>query len=273
MTSKDIVQVVVSDFHTSSNYALFLDREWHGTKEASHIPRGIQLKIRGQFEAYAEEVRQVRKGKQVRLVHNGDAVDGDHHHSGEVCTLNVLDQADIHIELMQDFQKRIGWQRGDEIYYTRGTQTHVNEFENYIGREMNAVPNGDFYVHDLLVLNSNGVTSWFAHHGPKKGDGANEGNAMRNWLKNVHFDAVLDGRPTPHIIYTAHVHTPAYSTFIWRKKMEYFTLHGIILPSWQAKTAYANQVAPVQVNRIGGVYQVIKSDGTVGMPRFCVMDT
>ena len=30
---RDVMRVVVSDFHSGSNYALFLDREWHGIKK------------------------------------------------------------------------------------------------------------------------------------------------------------------------------------------------------------------------------------------------
>lgn len=267
----DTIQVVLSDTHSGSNYALFLGREWHGTKEASHIARGKQVQIRKHFEQYASEVKQARKGKRVRLIHNGDAIDGDHHHSGDVCTLNTLDQADIHIELMQEFQKRIGWQRGDEIYYTRGTQSHVNEMENYIGREMNAIPNGDFYVHDLLKLKTNGVESWFTHHGKKRGEGANEGNPVRNWLKNIYFEALKDEDTIPDIVYTGHIHDPTYTTYIWRKKMEFFTMHGIILPSWQEKTVFGRMVAPVQLNKIGGIIHEIKADGTIRQPKFSIM--
>lgn len=272
MNSKDVIHVVVSDFHSGSNYALFLDRHWKGTKDANHHPSSKQIQIRKQFKNFCEEVKGIRKGKAVRLVHNGDAIDGDHHHSGDVCTLNVLDQADIHVELMEEMKKRIDWQRGDELYYTRGTQSHVNEMENYIGRETNAVSDGDFFVHDILKLKTNGVESWFVHHGKGRGEGANEGNSVRNWLRGIFFDALRDKSPIPDIIYTGHVHDPTYSTYIWREKMKFKAMHGIILPSWQMKTVYAHMVAPVSKNRIGGVYHEIKADGTISIPVFSVMD-
>lgn len=271
---KDVLQVVLSDTHSGSNYALFVGRNWQGTKENTHYPSAKQIKIRERFEIFADEVAQARNGKQVRLIHNGDALDGDHHHSGDVCTVNTLEQAEIHVEIMQEFQKRIGWQRGDEIYYTRGTQTHVNDMENWIGEQMNAVMDGEYYFHDLLKLETNGVMSWFVHHGPGAGVGPNEGNALRNWLRNIYFDALKDGLRPPDIVYSGHTHTPnwqpyAYRTsgFIWR------SMHGIILPSWQMKTAYAWQKAPVNKNRIGGVIHEIKADGTVTIPRFSVMES
>ncbi len=271
MKQNDELQIVLSDTHSGSNYALFLGRAWNGTKENTHTPRPNQDAIRAHFLKYAAEVKEARKGKKIKLIHNGDAIDGDHHQSGDVCTTNALDQADIHIEIMQEFQKLIGWQRGDELYYTRGTQTHVNQFENYIGREMNAQPCGDFYVHDLLELNTNGVLSQFVHHGPGAGAGANEGNTLRNWLKAIVIDAQKDNHKIADIIYTGHVHSPTYSAWQWRDGMTFKNIHGVILPSWQLKTSFAWQVASMNSNKIGGVIHEIKSDGTVCIPRFSVM--
>lgn len=269
---RDVMRVVVSDMHSGSNYALFLPREWHG-KNTSHIPRSKQTEIRKHFEKFCDEIASRRGDKKIELVHNGDATDGDHHHSGDVCTLNPLEQADIHIELMIELQRRIGWRRGDELYYTRGTQVHVNEFENYIGKELNAVPDGDFFVWDLLELQTNGTLSWFVHHGPGRGKGANEGNPLKAWLKNIYYDALNDRRRAPDIVYTGHVHDPTYNTHIYRQGMNFNTMHGVILPSWQMKTTYAHMVTPVSKNKIGGVYHDIKADGTISIPQFCVMDT
>ncbi len=239
--------------HSGSNFALFLNRAWQGRKTAVVSARSIQVKIREQFELFADEVRQARKGKTLEVIHNGDAIDGDHHASGDVCTQNELEQADIHIELMSELQKRIGWKAGDALYYTKGTPTHVKGYEEYIAKEMNAVPDGDFYAHNLLALETNGVLSWFVHHGKKKGEGANEGNGVRNWLKGIYFEALKDGRRAPDIVYTGHVHDPTYSSYVYREKMNFKVMHGIILPSWQAKTEYAHMVASVARNKIGGV--------------------
>ena len=269
---KDILQIVISDMHSGSNYALFVPGEWRG-KNTSHTASPAQKEIREHFCKFADEVLKERQGKRIRLVHNGDAIDGDHHNSGDVCTVLPLEQADIHIELMAELQKRIDWQAGDELYYTRGTDVHVNEFENYIGRELNAVSSGDFYSWNSLKLESNGIQSWFTHHGPAAGSGANEGNSMRNWLRGIYFDALKDGTRIPDIIYSGHVHNPTYSVFSHRQGMVFRNMHGIITPSWQLKTTYAWMKAPVSKNKIGGVYQTIKADGTISVPSFCIMVT
>lgn len=268
---KDTIHAVLSDLHSGSNHALFLDRSWSGTDENTHHPRGKQIEIRAQFEKYSELVRNARQGKKLRVIHNGDAIDGNHHQSGDVCTLNPFEQAEIHVEIMEGFKKLVDWQQGDEIYYTRGTKTHVEQAENSIGKMMNAVPDGEFYVWDFLPLVTNGVLSWFVHHGPGAGDGPNEGNAVRNWLRNIQINAGKDEDSVPDIVYTGHVHNPTYSTFVWRNKMNFKSMHGIITPSWQAKTSYAWMKAPVSKNKIGGVIQEIKADGTICVPQFSVM--
>jgi hypothetical protein len=268
----DTIQIGVADFHSGSNYALFLDRKWEG-KNTSHYPRSAQIEIRKRFEIFAAEIKKRRKDKRVIIVHNGDSIEGDHHHSGDVCTINPIEQADIHIELMSEFQKRIGWRAGDKIYYTRGTQVHVGEFENYIGEQMNAVPCGDNYVHNKLALETNGVLSWFVHHGPGAGVGANEGNALRNWMRGIYYDCLKDGSRVPDIIYSGHVHNPTYTPLGIRLRcFEFKNMHAVILPSWQNKTAYAWQKAPVQKNKIGGVIHEIKSDGTICIPVFSVSE-
>ena len=272
MKTKDILQVTVSDFHTGSNYALFVDRFWQGRKGNNHSPTSKQLRIREQFNIFLDDVKQARKGKAVKLVHNGDAIDGDHHNSADICSRNELEQAELHVELMNELQKRIGWRAGDELYYTRGTQTHVHDYENYISEQMNAVYNGDSPVFDLLKLRVNGRVTWYVHKGPNSGKGANEGNAVRNWLRNIYIDALKNGTEIPDNVYTAHFHSPTWSPFGARLKgFQFKTMNGVILPSWQMKTAYAHEVAPVDPNMIGGVMQEIKADGTITTPKFSVM--
>ena len=269
---KDIMQVIMSDMHSASVHALFLPGAWQGKDTQVQTATHEQKRIRKHFEEFAAEIRKVRKGKQVRIIHNGDAIDGDHHHSGDVCTLNQKDQSDIHVKLMTEFQERIDYQRGDEIYYVKGTDVHVTTMENYIGEQMNAVPDGDFYCHYSLEIVSNGRKSLFVHHGPSAGEGANEGNSIRNWLRNLYINKERDRKEPPDIVYTAHVHKPCYSTYVTRIKDEYKTIHGIITPSWQAKTKYAWEKVPMAVNKVGGTYQIITAEGVIAEPVFRVLD-
>jgi hypothetical protein len=272
LKATDTLHVVMSDMHTGSIYALTQAGAWQGQKTAIIHPTSRQQKIRKQFELYAAAVKDERKGIKVRLIIDGDNVDGIHHSSGDVFTSDPLEMADVNIQLISEFQKRINWQRGDELYIVKGTEIHTRDFENYIGEQLGAVMDGQFYAYELLQLNTNGVISWFTHHGPNAGDGHNEGNNMMNFLKRIYYNAIKNRTVIPDILYTAHVHNPTYSTFCWHDMNVFKTMHGIILPSWQLKTRYAHMVAPVSLNKIGGVSQRITADGVICVPKFYIMD-
>lgn len=269
MKPTDTLQVVISDTHTGSNGALFLSKFWQSGKTGiNHTPTSDQQRIRKQWDKFAAEIAKARKGKKVRLILDGDAVDGFHHGGTNLFSPDPLEHAEVHIEIMAQFQKTIGWQRGDELYYVKGTEVHTNDWEVYIGEQLNAVS-----VTDFLRLDTNGVINWFVHHGKGAGDGDAEGNALRNWLKAIRNNAMKDDSETPDIIYTGHVHQPTYSTYVYRKNgMNFKTIHGIILPSWQLKTRFAWKVAPLSKNRIGGVSQLITADGMICPPVFSVME-
>lgn len=269
MKPTDTLQVVISDTHACSNRALFLNRFWQSRKTGiNHKPTADQERIRVHWDRFADDIAKIRKGRKVRLIHDGDAIEGFHHSGHDICTPDVSEHAEIHLEIMTQFQKRIGWQRGDELYYVKGTEVHTNDWEVYIGEQLNAVS-----VTDFLRLDTNGAINWFVHHGKGAGDGDSEGNAVRNWLKAIRNNAMKDDSETPDIIYTGHVHQPTYSTYVYRSKgFTFKTIHGIILPSWQMKTRHAYKVAPVAKNKIGGVYQLITADGMICPPVFSVME-
>lgn len=129
-------------------------------------------------------------------------------------------------------------------------------------------------MHELLKLKTNGTVSWFAHHGPSIDKGANEGNALYNWMKSINIDALKEGEESPDVICTAHVHTPLWVPYgIRLKDFKFKQMHAIICPSWQAKTEFAWQVAAMQSNRVGLATQEITADGYIKIPDFHVMRT
>jgi hypothetical protein len=266
--SKDIDTIIVpvGDYHSGSNYALFVDRFWTGKNEMNRTPSPKQQAIRQQFETACEQIRKARKNKRVILVHNGDAIDGDHHNSSDVCTNQIDDQAQIHIELMEETKKRLGWQRGDKCYYTLGTDIHTGNSEYNIADKVNAE------ILPELRLPVNGRILHFVHHGPGAGDGANEGNPLRSWLRNNYYNSIKDHERPPDVIYSAHVHNPTMGVFEYRNEMEFGIMYGVITPPLQIKTRYGHQKAPVKKNKVGLAYQEIKADGTICIPVFSVAE-
>lgn len=270
MPNKDTLLVLLSDMHSGSNFALFPDRTVKLKGGGNHTPNSDQQLIYARWLKFIDEVSKERKGRKVILVNDGDAIEG-HHHKNTDAVRDIDDQCEIHIELMNQFQKGIGWQRGDALYYVRGTETHTTAKEEDLAEEMGAIQhaNGE-YIADHLELNINGRVAWFIHEGSTAGNGANEGNALRNWLRNVYFDALKDHEEPPDAVYSGHVHTPAYQVYIASDNGQPRMVHGIILPSWQKKTRFAYKVAPVAKNRIGGTMQLYTAGGDIRIPYWSV---
>ena len=235
--------------------------------KTNHMPNSEQVRIWEHFQYCAGVIAEVRKGKSIVLVHNGDAIDGNHHGTLQIAPRLPNEQKDIHVELMMHFQKRVGFTRGDRLYYTIGTEVHTGDIEHKIGEDLGAVETPDgVRAFDELLLEINGKRIQWTHHGPRAGDGPNRGNAFRNWLRNRFYDEINEGQVPPHFIITGHTHDPFWQIFIGRYQGEYFSVRGLISPSWQAKTRYAHSKAPLVKNKIGLQYFVVTKDGTISDP-------
>lgn len=273
---KDTLLVVLSDMHSGSSRALFPNRVVDFKSNGnSHHPNNQQELIYQHWKETGKKIKELRKNKTVVLVHNGDAIEGIHHGTREIAgAANHDEQTSLHVELMEDFKKMIDWQRGDKLYYVTGTETHVLDKESEIAKLAGAQQyDDDLYSCNLLEMTLSGHKVWFVHHGPGAGTGANEGNQMRNWLKGIYFEALKYNKIPPSIVITGHVHQPTYDNFVANDEGTYKLVHGVICPSWQAKTRYANQKAPVAVNKIGAVTFEIKADGEIKTPAFHVMES
>jgi hypothetical protein len=275
MKVQDTLLAVLSDLHTGSSTALF-PREGYTNSEGNHVlPNDKQKEIYPVFIRYAGEVAKARKGKRLIVVNLGDAIDGFHHGSMQESLFMEKDQCGAHVSLMQEFMQRVGFQKGDELHYVRGTEVHVKEAEHDIAKELGVAPIGKkMYVNEVLSLNINSAENVFVHHGKQRGAGQNEGNALRNFLRDIRSDREKDGLSRIDVLWSAHTHGHTYSTHIARERDgQFHTMHGIILPSWQAKTRFAYAKVPMVVNSVGGVYVNIGVDGAIGCPHFVVQNT
>jgi len=200
----------------------------------------------------AQELRKARARKKLIIVHNGDAIDGNHHGTPQLVTMLPEEQVKLHTELMKAFMSECGFSHAkDKIYYTFGTEVHVDSTEDGIGRQMRAQPNGNVNVFNELRIKVNGRRLWFVHHGPNAGRGVNQGNALRNWLRDIFEECKQENIAPPDFVVSSHVHKPYYTVHVGRMDQGYHMLHGMITPSWQAKTRYGYKVSPLQKNKIG----------------------
>lgn len=277
MNYQNTLLTTLSDMHSGGSTALFINRQWQDEYQ-NHTPTERQRRIYEVFEQCMEYAKAKRENKRLIVVHNGDAIEGLHHNSIQVAVMNKKSQAAIHTELMDTFLTAASFDRdrGDRLFYVRGTEVHVEDMENDIAADLGAEPKDPatgVFVYDHLELNVNGRKVWYVHHGKDRGKGANEGNTLRNWLRDIKYDCEKVGVEPPDLIFSGHTHTPGYNTFVYRKGDGFNVLHGVICPSWQEKTRYGYKVAPVERNEIGAVFVEVTAGGDIRIPRFILKQT
>lgn len=275
--NKDTLIVILSDMHSGGSTALFPNRFWQSTTtEHNHTPTRKQQALYKHFEYCMEYARVNRKDKRLIVVHDGDAIEGYHHNTTQTITQNKAEQAEIHIELMDTFLQRVRWNKkqGDLLYYVSGTEAHTGDVEQSIAKDLSAEKNPEGgRVFDHLELNINGRLLWFVHHGKGRGKGPNEGNELRNWLRDAFWDCAKVKVQPPDLVVTGHTHTPTWNAYVARNLNTFHIIHGVICPSWQSKTRYAYKIAPVERNEIGAVFVEIKADGEIKNPVILMADT
>lgn len=270
--NRDVVVVSLSDTHSGSTTALYPGYAMtfkDGEKDSRVIyPNPDQERMYQHWITCADEVGKLAVGKRKVIVFNGDAIEGHHHGSIQNISPNPKHQNEIHIELMEEFLGRCDFsvQNGDELHYVSGTESHTG-WEEYGFADHFQHLNTTY--HDELFLNVNGLKFWYTHHGPNPGKGANEGNAVRNWLRDIYYDCLKTDWVPPDVVITGHYHKSHYNSY---NESYNHTIHGIVLPSWQLKTRYAYAKVPFQRNNIGLSRLIVTADGDLRILKPLLME-
>jgi hypothetical protein len=272
--ANDVLLIPLSDMHSGSTTALFPDTEWR-FKHSKYPPTGKQAAIYEHFIKCAEWVKENRKKKRLIIVNNGDAIEGIHHYTLQLTSQIEQEQEDVHVHLMQKFMKACGFDKnkGDLLYYVSGTETHTNNSENFIARQLGAEQNPDGSdLWDFLPLEINGRLTWFLHQGAGPGKGANMGDALRIWLKNKYWEIIernyWDGKERlPDLIFMGHYHVPLHTIYSHYN----FDMHALILPSWQMKTRFGYRVAAAEPERVGMASVEISKTGGITVNKTMLM--
>ncbi len=276
----DTLIVSISDMHSGSSRALFPNRTVQfADSQTNHKPTPQQENIYKHWKKCLDVIKKSRDGKRLYIIHNGDATENMHHGTIQVVSPSIKDHAEIHIELMNEMLKIVGFSKtaGDKLFYVEGTESHTLTVENYIGKELGAeiaysVGKGnekkEYYAFPELKIDLNGKHFWYTHHGGAAGDGPNEGDAYRNWLKRIYWNNLKQGKRQPDMVVSAHVHKPTYTTYV----QDWHVIHGMILPSWQLKTRYAYRAAPFQRNDIGLAMTEVTEAGDIRVMKPLILE-
>lgn len=263
MKPRDEVIVKTGDWHSGSSVALFPNYQMSfelDKKNTFHrIPTIEQVGMYDHFIKCAKKTKELAKGKKIKVVMNGDAIEGNPHGTQQIMVTSPKHQSQIHVELMENFLDACGFsiKNGDELFYISGTETHTGWEEYGISDKMQAW--GAQYS-DELRLTINGRRFWWTHEGPKPGKGVKEGNPLRNFAADVYWDCMKLKVPPPHMITTSHHHKNSYESF---SDSYAHTVHVEVLPSFQMKTRFGLRVSPFQRNDIGMAFNVVTAEGDI----------
>lgn len=190
------------------------------------------------YISHVQEVKQIAGKDRVCVLHVGDLTQGTKYMQSLVST-RIADQIVIAAENLRP------WCEMENVTHIRlaaGTQSH--EFmestspiilSNELAKEF---PDKDIKMCQHGLLDVDGVTIDYAHHGPYPGSRVwLKGNVARYYLRDLMMRDIMNGNVPPTLVLRAHYHTPVE---------EYLKIMGhaswlYVLPSYCALGIYDRQ--------------------------------
>jgi hypothetical protein len=197
-------------------------------------------------------------GRPFILVHNGDIIDGVHHRSTALSSLNLTIQNRMAISALE---QHVG--KAEKYFQIRGTEAHGGQSaqeEEAIAAALGAEPddNGSFSRWELY-MKFGGELIHFSHHIGTTSSTAYESSApMREIVAAFVESGQFKMRP-PTIIIRSHRHR-----YI---KVEPPNCCLAITPAWQAKTSFVYKIDRMRGPMFGGLILESGEDGVTVIPK------
>lgn len=251
--------VVVSDTHCGCRLALYNPRVPLRLDDGGfYRPSEFQEQIWALWRQFWDEwVPTVTRGEPYDIVHNGDVIEGVHHHATTQVSHNILDQKRIAIAAIKpeiDRCKKIG----GTFYHIRGTAAHVGQssiFEEEVAEALGAKPNqqGQHARYDLWkrVGTAEGPLVHLLHHIGTTSSAAHESSAVNAELAASFVEAGRWKREPPDYVVRSHRHRCIAVELDGGKGYA----AGIVTPAWQGKTPFAWKVPGARISepQFGGI--------------------
>ena len=230
--------IVISDTHFGCKFGLFPDKFILDENNVV-LPSKLQKVVYGWWqEFWGEWVPMVTKHEPYIIVHNGDAVDGDHHGSKTQITKNITDQIKIAEQVMKPVVSK-----AEKYYHIRGTEAHVGksgEFEEMLAKNLNAVPDefGNHARWEMYMKLQNSLIH-FSHHIGTSQSTAYESTAVYKELVESFNEAGRWRDTPPDVVVRSHRHRQ----FEIRVATERGYGIPLVTPGWQLKTPFVYRLA------------------------------
>lgn len=236
--------VVVSDLHSGSSYGLMPSS--FVTKEGQKIqPNAFQRWLLACWQDFWAFSYATVKGHKWAAIINGDAIEGIHHRSLEIVSPDILDHAQMAVNLLEPVAER-----ADHIVMVEGTECHTNGSEHKIGDKLKAVKciyggGQEARAWPQVYLEVNGCEGVIRHHIGTTTRPYLEATQLGVQMNVDRLEAVRSGRPVPSFLISAHRHQ--YGQFDDGCGV------SVVTPPWQGLTRHGRKVVPAARTQVGGV--------------------
>ena len=263
-----------SDYQSGATVGLMMPGPEQLPDGGQHFPSPQQGMLSDQYIECVEKEAEMRRGKTLIEIFNGDATeDGRVFKAEQIVSPNT----EVHKNIFRkSFDYRLrkvrhNKSKGDLLYFVGGTGAHVgNSFqhENSLAKDFYAIPflkptdpDGDdgWFVWDHLIMTVNGILFDIAHQGAGVGRRPwTWENSLYNTIKGVYFECLEMGLPVPRYWIRAHNHRYTKATYYGKTA----TITGIIMPCFELRSHHITKVSGAQtIADIGQIYIDVGKDG------------
>lgn len=246
------VWAIVSDLHCGSTLGLVPERGVRLDDGGWYQPTFYQTALWDCWKSYWAEVKAtLKRGDRLILEINGDALDGDHHKTGQIISKNL---AATQHEIAETVLAPALELEPKAIHVVRGTEVHVGssaEYEERLARSIGAEqhPRTGAYSRWHLQAISQDVFMDFAHHGAVGKLPHTRSNPAKTLAMKIAHAAFKKKVRAPDVVYRSHCHQGADTG-------EEMPVRVIQTRGWQLSTAFVERIAAGSLPEIGGIIQV-----------------
>ena len=247
--------IVISDTHSGCRVGLIHPDGASLDSGGRYVPSDLQMKMWAYWREFWDVwVPDVTRGEPFDVVHNGDAMDGTHHHSTTQISHNLEDQQRIAEAVLMPVVAQCR-AAGGRYFHIRGTEAHAGpsgEFEERLARTLGAIPNdaGQFARFDLWKRVGSALVH-LLHHIGTTSSAAHEASAVNAELTAEYVEAARWNREPPDFVVRSHRHR---SIAVDLNSAKGYAA-GIVTPAWQLKTPYTWKIPGARISepQLGGI--------------------
>lgn len=224
--------LAISDIHCGSTIGLMPLRMQLYDGNVIEANR-FQRMMFGWWEECLAEFDAYRADREFWLVLVGDLMEGVHHGSRQVWSVNMIDHATAACGLVQPIADK-----AEKTFIAIGTECHTRDDESAVGKIIGAevCPDSGKHAWDVVILDVGKWRCHFRHHMTTTSRVYLEGSGLSIELGNEQLSYTRRRQRPPDICVRAHRHRFG----VYRDESSMFIAQG----AWQGLTRHAHKVVP-----------------------------